>query len=786
MTTADNRAEGEKYEVVRPLGRGGMGEVYLARDTRLNRDVAIKVMRGDLPEGNWQERLQREAQLLAQLNHPNIVQIFDIIEHRGSPALVMEYVQGRNLHIYLREHRVELGDKLKWLSEISAGLAASHAAGITHCDLKAENVLINSQGTAKVTDFGIASSARGADEDVLALGRLAEQLLAPHRARLPIALPDLLRRLQSKAVGKRPGSAEAAEVFRRAWYEYGQDDTPLPAGSPQSRWTAYKLPVYALLATAVLVAAGLLYFGLIPERQHYVAIIPTALADEADGANRRIQYLRSAVQQALQQNVIESAGLTLVSFPEGTAGEANPSELLALLGADSLVKTTLSCDNLTCDLSIERLEAPDGSVMRQRTLALLVESPLLAHDTLQRQWPHLFTSEESVLEASGTIDEEHYQRYLELSLASEQKSRPEAEILEELESLLPQAERFLPLYLLYTTVVMNVYDDMGDTSYLDRLERVLGRAGNRADHSLFMLQSRFRLELRRDDLEQARAIVERVSNEFGDEVMTAYLTGELLFHQQRFEQAEPHYARAATLQPSEKHLYARARNLYFGADLPGAGAAVDQLLQRHPYRTEALGLKGIILLEQGRLDDAIATLEKSLAIQPDPLQRTNLSTAYMFRRDYESARNVLEVAYQKGSRDSVLVLNLADCESVLGNTERASSLYRSLVERHESDDPTVLPETAAQAYAQLGRFEEALTLLKYMKSRWENTPASAFSAALVYTLAEQNIAALVEVDGALEQGVKPFWFDLQWFDALCKDRRFRERMTAAGNTSRCD
>jgi len=786
VSTADKLTETSKYELLRPLGRGGMGEVYLGRDTRLNRDVAIKVMRVDLPEGNWQERLQQEARLLAQLNHPNIVQIYDIIEHDGSPALVMEYVEGRNLHLYLREHRVELGDKLRWLSEISAGLAASHAAGIAHCDLKAENVLIDSRGTAKVTDFGIASSARGMDEDMLSLGRLAQQLLEPHREQLPLALPDLLRQLQHRAANKRPESRQAAEIFRLAWHEYSQDDTPLPQDLSPARRAVARPTVYALVLVASLALVALLYFNRAPAQQHYVAVMPTVLSEAAEERHRQVDYLRSAVQQALLQNVIEGAGLALVSFTESAAAQGTPAELLSLLGADSLVSSTLNCDDLTCDLHLERLEAPEGTVTRQQTLALLIDSPLAAHDTLQRQWHHLFSREEAVLEASDAIDETHYRRYLELSLASERQSLPATEILQELELLLPEAERFLPLYLLYTTEATALYEYMGDSTYLDRLERVLDRAESRAGHSLFILESRFRLEVNRGNLEQAAAVIEQVRSEFADEVMTSYLTGELLFNQNEFELADRHYARAATLQPSEKHLYARARNLFFGADLEAAGAVLEQLLRRHPYRTAALGLKGIILLEQGRLDDAIATFEKSLAIQPNPLQRANLGTAYMFRRDYESARDILEAGYRGGSRDSALVLNLADCEMMLGNRDRASALYRSVVERHQSGDPSVLPETAAQAYAQLGQFEDALRILKNMKSRWENTPAYALSAALVYTLAGQNIAALVEVDGALDQGVNPFWFDLEWFDALCVEVRFRERIAAAGNSSRCD
>ena len=90
MTPGNTSEERGKYAFIRPLGRGGMGEVYLAQDTRLGRKVAIKHLRGDLPGGDWETRLRQEARLLAQLSHPNVVQIYDIIEHDDGLALVME------------------------------------------------------------------------------------------------------------------------------------------------------------------------------------------------------------------------------------------------------------------------------------------------------------------------------------------------------------------------------------------------------------------------------------------------------------------------------------------------------------------------------------------------------------------------------------------------------------------------------------------------------------------------------------------------------------------------
>jgi serine/threonine-protein kinase len=146
------------YELLDGIGRGGMGLVFRARDTRLDRLVAIKCLRTELFEPHYIERFKREALLLAKLNHPNIVQIYDFIEAPEQLALVMELVDGQNLLLHLREHVVSFAQRMRWLTEIAQGLAVAHDAGIIHRDLKAENILINQRKLAKITDLGIAKS----------------------------------------------------------------------------------------------------------------------------------------------------------------------------------------------------------------------------------------------------------------------------------------------------------------------------------------------------------------------------------------------------------------------------------------------------------------------------------------------------------------------------------------------------------------------------------------------------------------------------------------------------
>nr|WP_010133483.1 serine/threonine-protein kinase [Microbulbifer agarilyticus] len=147
-----------RYHATARLGSGGMGVVYLATDERLNRRVAIKKLLRNPNSSNADERIRREALLLAQLNHSNIVQLYDVVDTDNGIALVMEYVDGCSLDRWQKERSPDLILKLQLIKQICSGLTRAHSAGIIHRDLKAENILVDNSGTIKITDFGIAKN----------------------------------------------------------------------------------------------------------------------------------------------------------------------------------------------------------------------------------------------------------------------------------------------------------------------------------------------------------------------------------------------------------------------------------------------------------------------------------------------------------------------------------------------------------------------------------------------------------------------------------------------------
>lgn len=158
----------ENYQITHLLGQGGMAKVYLAEDIRLHRNVAIKILNpsSDLNNNLSNEQNQppnglTEARLLARFNHPNIVQLYDIVQKNGQTALIMEYLPGLTLAQVMREQVVSFNQKLQWLYQICLGLAAAHQMAIVHGDLKLANIMLGNNNAVKIADFGISESLIG-------------------------------------------------------------------------------------------------------------------------------------------------------------------------------------------------------------------------------------------------------------------------------------------------------------------------------------------------------------------------------------------------------------------------------------------------------------------------------------------------------------------------------------------------------------------------------------------------------------------------------------------------
>ena len=211
------RRLGERYLLVERIDAGGAGEVWRARDERLGRDVAIKILGADADEA-FRERFGDEARRAASVAHPNVVTVFDEGREGEDSFMVMEYVRGKTLRDIIADRGpLPAHEAARIVSQIAAALDAAHEAGVIHCDVKPANVIVDASGTAKLTDFGVARAARGPREheligtaryiapervageaptersDIYSLGLVAYELLAGRPAYAEMDTEDLLR-----------------------------------------------------------------------------------------------------------------------------------------------------------------------------------------------------------------------------------------------------------------------------------------------------------------------------------------------------------------------------------------------------------------------------------------------------------------------------------------------------------------------------------------------------------------------------------------------------------------
>ena len=155
----------DRYEIIKLIGEGGMANVYLAYDTILERNVAVKVLRGDLADDEkFVRRFQREALSASSLSHPNIVEMYDVGEDNGNFYIVMEYIDGQTLKQLIKKRgHLTVPEAIDIMLQLTDGLAHAHDSYIIHRDIKPQNIMILEDGMVKITDFGIAMAINASD-----------------------------------------------------------------------------------------------------------------------------------------------------------------------------------------------------------------------------------------------------------------------------------------------------------------------------------------------------------------------------------------------------------------------------------------------------------------------------------------------------------------------------------------------------------------------------------------------------------------------------------------------
>lgn len=182
----------DRYEILDPVGAGGMSDVYKALDHKLNRPVAIKVLKENLSaDRTFVSKFKAEAQSAAGLIHPNIVNVYDVNEENGMHYIVMELVEGVTLKKYIeKRERIPYKEAVSIAIQIAKGMEAAHENHIVHRDIKPQNIIISKEGKVKVTDFGIAKAASSSTINTSAMGSV--HYISPEQARVDMQMREVI------------------------------------------------------------------------------------------------------------------------------------------------------------------------------------------------------------------------------------------------------------------------------------------------------------------------------------------------------------------------------------------------------------------------------------------------------------------------------------------------------------------------------------------------------------------------------------------------------------------
>jgi serine/threonine-protein kinase len=148
------------YRIIEKIGAGGMGEVYLVKDTKLNRQVALKFMPAHLAsDADMRARFTREAQAAANLDHPNIVPVYEVGEYQGRPFFAMAHIEGQSLRDIIKKGKLSVSESTELIMQICEGLHEAHESGVVHRDVKPGNIIIDMKGRPRILDFGLATAS---------------------------------------------------------------------------------------------------------------------------------------------------------------------------------------------------------------------------------------------------------------------------------------------------------------------------------------------------------------------------------------------------------------------------------------------------------------------------------------------------------------------------------------------------------------------------------------------------------------------------------------------------
>lgn len=643
------------YRLEKVLGRGGMGIVYEAYDRRLDRRVAVKRLLIGHDDPKRRERLRREARTTANLDHPSIVQIFDLVEDDEGDWIVMERIDGTPLSALAKKGSLDVDTVLEYARQVAEGLAAAHAGGVVHRDLKAENVMISTGGRVKILDFGIAKHV-GPGIDGSRAGDLSKtgEIVGTSRAMAP-------EQARGLAVGPRSDLFSLGVLL----YELLTGVSPFRGTTPMDSLARilrdHPRPIEELA----------------PD-------VPEDLSHLVGRLLRKVPELRPAdaaeVARTLEE-LIEERG---VEPSPAREKDEDPATMVAtaFLPAPAEEGDRSADTSRSSESAFSVLGLPKRGTTRLALLALLV---VAAIPWGAPRLPGTVTSPRD--EATRPVDDSPSGRYEETlrALRHLEPGSPDRAI-EIFRRMIERDPESAPAYAgmarAYWEKARNASAG-GDPVFLDQ---ALAGAEEAVRKNAYLADARASLGLvlsalgRYDEAAEHLGVALELEPTHSD---AHYGLGKLAESVGRLDEAEDHYRRADELRPAPLYSNALGALLYDLGRYDEAEKAFLDTLALAPDDLHALRNLGAIYHAQGRLDEAAAKLQDALEIRPDASLFSNLGTVLFSRGLYSRAADAFEdaLAMDGASNRYIFWLNLADTYRQLpGRSAEAERGYRRAIQ----------------------------------------------------------------------------------------------------------
>ncbi|UTA47632.1 protein kinase [Simiduia sp. 21SJ11W-1] len=829
------------YDIDTILGKGGMGVVYLAQDQRLDRKVAIKCIRKARANALWVTAVREEAKLLAQVNHTNIVQIYDLIEWDGAPALVMEYVEGKTLLEWLQSDALTSGElslatRLNWLQQIAQGLASAHAKGIIHRDLKPENIMISHDGQVKIMDFGIArqqaqpqaanihdsqalpgeyigspaslspEQAMGDDlttaSDIFSFGILAYSLLCGHhpfgtandpddilhgilyRAPMPFSLlggensnTEAQARLIESSLNKEPHKRPSAEAMAS-----GLALAPAkPEPQQPATTTDNRRPGGWVAVSALILLAvvvGLWTSQLLTPEPRHVAVLQPQVQQSENVNESAVHLLAIAVDNTIQEVLLSQKQVKLIDRKEWLAG-ASINELTTQTGATEVIAPEIHCNSLRCDLVLKNIATADGHVIAKESWQVHLESLADAYFTTWARTADLLKADTQ--DARQTNDESYlsYLKLLDSFLLNPMLSDAE---LEEIQAILQADPGFLPgLRLLIDAAVVH-FHMKNDSKYLAISQSLLNDNPHLGPFDTAQMRANIFMTL--NQLERASEEIERIYK-LGHLDSYFELKANLAIEAGEFDEAIALYNEILKSRRSVNNLYRLAYAYYISGDNSHSIGALQEIVRLAPNHIPANSFLATIATTRGDLTTALDAHHNLVATDPSAPNLHNLAQTLVISGDYQAALEhelaALELAPNKASYQ----LSAGEIYSILGARENADAHLTQalqLARTNENLDELVIRATAS---IHLGQLAEAANYLTQAEAIEADNFDVLYTRSLLLTKSKEHSKAADIVAHLISEEFGAVWFTLPWFTPLCKTQTYLGAFESTGITPPC-